>query len=156
MRLMHYSDHTIESVHSVGQAELPHFKPGGLWVSVQGADDWKQWCAENDFKIGAMAHEVTLAPNASILRITSSAGIDALTARYSSGRGRAFSYHMIDWRRLAAEHQGIIIAPYIWSERLSDTNRWYYAWDCASGCIWDADAIESIRLRVEETTEDPA
>ena len=37
---------------------------------------------------------------------------------------------------------GIIIAPYQWYCRM--TVDWYYTWDCASGCIWNLDAIESV------------
>jgi hypothetical protein len=48
----------------------------------------------------------------------------------------------IDWQRVAEQHQGIIITPYQWECRYSID--WYYIWDCASGCIWDPDAIESI------------
>ncbi|QBI98814.1 hypothetical protein SEA_BOBBY_184 [Mycobacterium phage Bobby] len=48
----------------------------------------------------------------------------------------------IDWGKVAADYGGIIIAPYQWSRRMDP--HWYYTWDCASGCIWNLEAIESL------------
>jgi hypothetical protein len=49
----------------------------------------------------------------------------------------------IDWLRVAQKSAGIIIAPYIWERRLHLP--WYYGWDCASGCVWDAAAVLSVK-----------
>jgi hypothetical protein len=51
----------------------------------------------------------------------------------------------VSWIAVAEQWQGIIIAPYLWERRLGDPS-WYYTWDCASGCIWDATAIASVSL----------
>lgn len=50
----------------------------------------------------------------------------------------------IDWQAVASDHDGIIISPYNWPARHEMI--WYYPWDCASGCIWNADAITSITI----------
>ena len=55
-------------------------------------------------------------------------------------------YGCIDWRLVAEEWQGIVIAPYLWERRFDSDARWYYSWDCASGCIWDHRAIAAIEL----------
>jgi hypothetical protein len=39
---------------------------------------------------------------------------------------------------------GLEIAPYLHRMRLSSFS-WYYTWDCASGCIWNASRV-SIKL----------
>ena len=52
-----------------------------------------------------------------------------------------------NWAPTAAQYAGVIIAPYQWERRLDgDASDWYYGWDCASGCIWNADAIASIAV----------
>lgn len=69
--------------------------------------------------------------------------IDSFTHRY--GIPGFFGSPMINWPAVAIEYQGVIVAPYSWERR----NSWYYPWDCASGCIWDAAAIESITVDQE-------
>lgn len=59
--------------------------------------------------------------------------------------GTPFVYE-IDWKKVTEEYQGIIISPYIWQRRLAPHTMWYYGWDVASGCIWDTDAIEEVKL----------
>jgi hypothetical protein len=55
----------------------------------------------------------------------------------------------IDWPRVAERFDGVIIAPYQWKHRLE--LMWYYGWDCASGCIWNARAVSC--FEVAETVE---
>lgn len=152
-QLAHYSAEPVTAIRSVEQLERPHFKPAGFWLSVDGNEDgWKEWCEGEEWGLERLAcvHDVKLTPQANIFHLKSAADIDAFDVRFRSPIARDFSYFMIDWRSVAATYQGIIIAPYIWERRLSlDGANWYYAWDCASGCIWDASAIESITLRVE-------
>lgn len=148
-RLVHWSADPIAVLdpawdYSSGRTRLD--KPTGLWVSVEGnGDGWADWCRAEEFGLDRLthAHEVTLAPSARILRITTPEGIDALTAEYGTGR---YAGVEVDWPRIAQEYQGILISPYQWSRRLADGCSWYYGWDCASGCIWDLTAIESVRL----------
>jgi hypothetical protein len=143
MRLLHYSNEPLTSVHSVEQR--PHFKPCGLWVSVEGPDDWKSWCKDQpSFPLGQIEHEVILAPGANILVISTPSELDDFAARYGNPEART-RLESMDWGRVARDYQGLIIAPYIWERRLSEHTFWYYAWDCASGCIWDAAAIFEVK-----------
>ena len=51
LKLHHYSaypDLTLENFHYI-QSMIP-LKPSGIWVSVEGKDDWKQWCDDNGFE----------------------------------------------------------------------------------------------------------
>lgn len=53
--------------------------------------------------------------------------------------------HTIDWGRVAEKYGGIEIAPGLpW--RFRTRSKWYYTWDCASGVIWDVNAITGIEL----------
>ena len=155
--LIHYADRPVtfdrERAYDQGEPYSGYDKPVGLWVSVTGEDDWPSWCRGEEFGVDrlAVAHRVIVAPDANILTLTSTVGIDSLTARFAvqTEFDRQFHWRVnerakwpIDWRRVAAEFDGLIIAPYQWSRRY--THDWYYGWDCASGCIWSIDAIASV------------
>jgi hypothetical protein len=145
-RLAHFSDRPVTAAYDRSQ-EPDSRKPAGLWVSVEGdGDGWSDWCREESFSLDRLAceHEITLTDDAHILRLDGAEAIDDFTAYYGYSElnvpGSVLSRYVdrIDWVLVAARYQGIIIAPYIWSRRLTDHTFWYYGWDCASGCIWDA------------------
>lgn len=150
MRLLHYSSAPIEALHPIAPSAGEQMKPRGLWVSVEGEDDWESWCKDEQFGLEQLAvpHEVTLKPTANILHISDADAIFDLGREYGMSLplpwiGRDQVYRL-DWPRLATHWQGLIISPYQWSCRLDDRCFWYYGWDCASGCLWDVDAIASI------------
>jgi hypothetical protein len=140
MKLLHYSHKPVTHVTSASQDESLILKPNGFWISVD--DEWKQWCIAENFRLDCLnyVYEVTLAPKANILRISDVSGIDEFTEKFVGAE------LFIQWNAVAQLYSGIIIAPYIWERRMSRDTMWYYGWDCASGCIWDADAIADIRL----------
>jgi hypothetical protein len=119
-------------------------KPAGLWVSVDGPDDWPSWneAERGGFLFGKIKHSVVLSTSAQILHLKTVADIDEFhrsffTASPYAGR--------VDWAAVGRLYDGIIIAPYQWERRLDgDASHWYYGWDCASGCIWNPRAISSI------------
>lgn len=143
--LSHYSNADRIEIRSVQQDNRRFDKPRGFWVSVDGDDDWPSWCAVEDYDIGANRFTVTLAPSANMLTLTTADEVIDFAHIYKS---REFTdslreFAAVDWVRVAQDYQGLIIAPYQWSLRLSGVG-WYYTWDCASGCIWDAEAIGSV------------
>jgi hypothetical protein len=147
--LIHYSDQPLTAVEPVGDVERRRRigKPPGLWVSVEtgNKDGWRDWCLGEKFELErlACATRVTLKPKANILRIKDRAGVRFVTENYRKANARS-EYDWIDWAKLMLDYQGVVIAPYIWECRLEMWCSWYYTWDCASGCIWDADAVESL------------
>lgn len=152
LKLRHYSDAPIGPILSVGQHNVtnlmfPYAKPRGLWFSVEGEDDWKSWCLSEGFCLDRLTHvhEVVLDQSANILRLMSPDDIDWFGRRYGAPGRRGYE-HGIDWGRVADAWQGIIIAPYVWERRLARNASWYYGWDCASGCVWDATAVTSVTL----------
>lgn len=151
MRLIHYSDVPVENVYSVEQSGEKYDwsdgrKPAGLWVSVEGEDDWRAWCEAENFRdcSAQCATEIVLASDHRVLVIDTSAAMTAFHRTFCVERGKYGKWKewRIDWPRVATLHSGIVIAPYQWTHRLDgDLSGWYYSWDCASGCIWDASAV---------------
>jgi len=158
MRLLHYAKAPVTSVYSTEQREVDsvYGKPRGLWVSADDFEDnWRHWCEAEDFRLECLTHvhEVDLAADAEILRMASAYELDAFTREFQQGEGRQLR---INWPTVATRWQGVIIAPYIWERRLHGGYSWYYGWDCASGCIWDARAVASIRLVTVEPIREAA
>jgi hypothetical protein len=162
-RLLHYSSEPLGALYSCEQKSGVRGhrfdKPRGLWVSVEGEDDWRSWCEAESFGNPGAQHcyEIALASDANVLRIKSAPALLSFTRRYGydpyvgiPGVRTIMSGQGIQWAAIAAKFDGIIIAPYQWSARLDDRTGWYYGWDCASGCIWNADAVASVRLVSDE------
>jgi len=178
---LHYSDMPDQIVmydaeQEEGVTDRIYGKPKGLWITPEYAENnWYDWCVSEDFLKAELnfIHELSIKPEAKLLRLESISDIDAFTKEYAFSameRVRSFMDDLtilsdtktkeyvskrrdgVDWPRLAKEYQGILIPTYIWERRLSFKGPpadWYYTWDCASGCIWSADAIEKITLRSE-------
>lgn len=146
------------------------WKPSGLWVSIEnGGHSWKDWCEAEEFGLGQLTHvhEVKLKDDARILRINNEEELKRFHQEYFKVKDvldlgadlpeshRTYKMGHVDWPRLIQEgYQGIIITPYLWSMRLDMEVSWYYIWDCASGCIWDLDAIAEFRLIEKNLAED--
>lgn len=158
MNLSHFSSKPLESLRSVTQGwdddyRSCYAKPKGLWVSVDGEDDWPSWCESESFGLGQIRHRVILQEDHNVLLITSEEALRAFSKEWQRFDNEAMNrvyrlkHGYIDWPGLAAAYDGLIIAPYIWQCRF-DLN-WYYGWDCASGCIWHAGAIASVAVMTE-------
>lgn len=144
MRLLHYTAEPLVFVRgSRDYGQGLACKPVGFWVSVQGEDDWESWCRSEEFRLNRLAcvSEVSLTDTANLLILGDEDAVGTLSKRYPNPLRPSDRYY-IDWTRIASEYDGIIIAPYQWYCRM--TVDWYYTWDCASGCIWNLDAIASV------------
>ena len=151
MKLLHYSKEPLGALRSVSveqqeKNERGLFKPLGLWVSVEGEDDWLSWCKAESFGLERLSYvtEIVLRPTANILRLHGAADIDRFHAQYKEEGPHLSWRRYVSWPRVVRDYDGIIIAPYVWSRRLDGEAGWYYSWDCASGCIWNADAIYAL------------
>ena len=156
MRLVHFSAEPLGPIHSMVQVDFPHHdvrKPQGLWVSDEDDYGWSQWCESSEFGIGQLQHLVTLKSDAKILHIDGPAQLESFTDEFGEFLLPGVTdLRYVDWQAVADRYDGILITPYLWSCRLEDAFFWYYVWDCASGCIWNADAIASVTL-IEGTTD---
>lgn len=160
MRLLHFSQERFDGPvlscmqfhgkginRGTGRASKPH----GFFVSANY--DWLRWCVSEDFCMDTRFNfmcEITLKSDANVLRISTEEALLDFTNeyKYDSPSNRLSPYvdsYSVDWKRVAERYQAIIITPYLWTLRLDDRCNWYYPWDCASGVIWDADAIAAIR-----------
>lgn len=152
MTLVHYTSEPLEFDPSrtyEQYAPRTYGKPVGFWVSVVGEDDWATFVTGN-MNSDRLTHtqRVTLSTEANVLRINSAYELDvfakhnAVETDYERRYAKSYKAWPIDWRAVAEKYDGIIIAPYQWSRRM--TCDWYYGWDCASGCIWNLGAIASV------------
>ena len=121
-------------------------KPDGLWVSDESAEDsWSSWNEQESYVDLSVrqAFAVTVREDR-ILVLADVPALDAFTAEYGTDlhRYKDDDAWAMDWARVAERYDGILITPYQWERRL--TAMWYYTWDCASGCIWNMDAIATI------------
>lgn len=156
-RLIHYATKPLTEVYSIPvEVQNKHrsgfHKPTGLWVSVEGEDDWKNWCEGGQWGLASLACaiEVVLRPKATVLWLKGARALESFHTEYNYVAhhygGDLGDRTAIDWARVANKYQGIIIAPYVWSLRLhAPVSDWYYGWDCASGCIWDAAVVQELR-----------
>lgn len=161
MRLEHYAAQPFRHPLVGTRDQASGLKPRGLWVTDMDCEtNWLSWCRGGNWNLEGVRyrHEVILRQDHNILMLTSEIEIKRLTRDYaldpirSAGarvdltQRRPGMFRDIDWPRLARLYDGILITPYIWSCRLDPETFWYYGWDCASGCIWNPQAIESISL----------
>ena len=132
----------------------PFMKPEGLWFSPE--DDtqkhdasWRDYCLQelDDDSLLSYKYHVELGSCANLLIL------DTVSKMYEFNKRYLVYYEepvlrslAICWQQVALDYQGILIAPYQWSLRLHSDFCWYYPWDCASGCIWDISAIQSLTL----------
>lgn len=150
MKLSHYTDASPWAFDPMRRYRVddPWHKPVGLWLSVDGEHDWPAWCTGERWGLEKLAqrHSFSLMAVSRLLHIASTDEIDLFHRRYAEilpGMERYRSEY-VNWHRVSAEFDGVIIAPYIWARRLDGpAHRWYYGWDCASGCIWN---LRSVRF----------
>ena len=165
MRLVHYSDEPFGELREINYPpeddwRTSFYKPHGLWVSDDAANyGWREWSIDNEFRLDRLTHvhDVTLVPGANIRVISTADELDRFNAEFSlpSYRDKKLAPDMqrfvatygLLWRSVAERYDGLIITPYLWEKRLDFESMWYYAWDCASGCIWQRRAIQSVTLR---------
>lgn len=145
--LVHYSAIPLEEIKPFGQREAlsPYAKPKGLWVSVESDrvrwNGWREWCEREQAALDKFEHaaRIHLQDYAKIKLVSDGSGIDAFTEQFGRPVPERGS-RAIDWNSVAKSYWGIIVSPYLWEPRPRKPS-WYYAWHCASGCIWDANAI---------------
>lgn len=153
MRLLHYSAKPFKFDPERKYAESHYgFKPVGLWLSVESDDDWPAWCRGESFHLEALKHvaEVILKPDANVLVIDTVEKLDAFNARFRKVKDD-FEVRNINWPAVKELYDGLVIAPYHWSRRL--TMMWYYGWDCASGVIWNLSAIAEVKPSPDDIPE---
>lgn len=139
-------------------------KPQGLWYGIDFS--WAEWCFAEEFdRVGTYIYEI-IVNEERILKINNLRQFDAFEKKYRqlphyvkennlliktlSDAGLfdagdyGFNFFAIDYEEVAKEFGGIEINPYFYQRRLN--TKWYYTWDCASGCVWDRTAVNEVVL----------
>ncbi len=115
-------------------------KPTGLWYAC--GDAWLRYISANPDWLDEVnyVYRLTLDYSA-IVAIHTAAGVRTMTRLFGADDGEK-----IDWPRFARGRAGIEICPYQPSLRTGPGAPWYFAWDVASGCVWDPRAVKSLEL----------
>lgn len=152
MILSHYRDKTpwrFDPARRYQQAGSPAAeigKPNGLWLSVDGEDDWPAWCASESYGVERLAqrHVFKVVAPERILVISDVEALDLFHDTWRDPGARPYAFDSLRWSAVADQYAGLAITPYLWERRLSQHVRWYYGWDCASACVWDLSALRHI------------
>lgn len=148
MRLYHYTDEPPGEVAPADQSRSDGRKPCGFWVSdCDTGDGWREWCEAESFGLGRLRYRQFVdVDEGKILHLKSVSDIDSFSVDFQRNEiFGSYTKHLIDWVIVAQEFSGILISPYQWGRRLDGSaSDWYYGWDCASGCIWNPDAITGL------------
>ena len=119
------------------------FKPFGLWYAC--GSEWVDWLRSEMpdwYEAAKYLYEIKVVQK-EVLKLESVK--DVLKFNEQHGVYRTYSQE-IDWPTVARQHAGIEICPYQQRLRMSEDVGWYYPWDVASGCIWNADGVKSVEL----------
>lgn len=110
-RLIHFAKAPLSAVRHVEQDNARgHYKPRGLWVSVEGnGDGWFDWCQGQRYGLDHLVHqnEIRLTAEAKILRLVCADDLDDFGTNFRMPRPLS-TYRMIDWEAVARLYQGII------------------------------------------------
>ena len=124
-----------------------HDKPWGLWYAC--GDAWFQWTtSEMPEWVEGWQYLYELNITEAVLQLPTPEEILAFDERYRFRDAPYESY--INWAAVANDFPGLEICPYQFSLRYS--LRWYYGWDVASGCIWDARGVEEMHPIAKRVT----
>ena len=154
LKFEHYDKRVLTSLNPLWDyKQEPWYKPRGLWLSVIGDSDeytWRDWCEDNDFHLDEVKvrHEVALGEGWDILTLNTARQVRDFTTEYGVEIAPGVDVKYIDWLRVAQEYDGIIFSPYWHTLRFDIDLMWYSTIDVASGCIWNVEAIESIKAVV--------
>ena len=143
---LHTTDNPKLKVRSHPKQQAVGMKPDGLWYGIgtawidwmvrEGYDQNPDWKDKHTFDIEIVSSKI-------LILTTTKEFLDF--EREFSTRDTILGslYPMIDWQKVADRHSGIEIQKYFREFRHS--HKWYYIWDVASGCIWNADAVVSVK-----------
>jgi hypothetical protein len=114
-------------------------KPDGLWLSVDGPDDWYMWCHKEDFRVESLAFRTKFVVDLDrcLVAVTKSDLIE-FTDRYGNP-----DHYGIDWAKVALDYSGFVMPNY---KRHHDRKLWWQNfWDCSSAAIWDLSVVRPLR-----------
>jgi len=132
-------------------------KPYGLWYGF--GESWLEWVEEHLSDLALVRNKYLYRLEVDPTRILTVVDLPAFHEEFKGemfpGSSRVFRdmgepvgdlfKDGIDWAKVARKWGGIEFPVYLWRYRLDYRFRWYYGWDCASGCIWEPAALLSFK-----------
>ena len=122
------------------------YKPKGLWYGF--GTSWADWVIHEmpEWRKDYKTLFILEINESSVLKMGTKEELLDFTRKYSpKDSGGYFERNLIDWTLVVKDYDGIEISPYVHSARMDERTNWYYPWDVASGCIWGAGGIKSIK-----------
>lgn len=145
-----------------------HGRPGGLWLSVEDGNGWREYCKvryesalayqeifdTHDPQADMPSADATLdaqgwldiVEHRHVVALSQDAHVLSIESREDATRfwDKYFAQDQIDWKRVAKHWQGVFVAPFEREIGFDSARKmgWYLMWDCSSGCIWDLSAIQ--------------
>lgn len=114
-------------------------KPPGMWYSFGLA--WIKFIVSEKYEKQPKYIDLLEVDKSKLICINTPLALDKFHLQYGISFKTHEKYKTIDWKAVMKDYGGIEIAPYIHQRRFSYL--WYYGFDIASGCIWDADVLLS-------------
>lgn len=140
-KVVKYDDHEINIDYNRQYIQKFTSKPTGFWVTIDHDYDWKYFCENNEYGIDRLkVKNYFNLKTDNMLIINNLKEFDHFNKWYVDDN---CSFN-IDWDKISKQYDGILITDYFWERRLSKECKWYYGWDCASGCIWNLEVLEKI------------
>ena len=132
-------------------------KPEGLWYECKDGStvDWLEFC-NTGLTDGASRYDSSydvILNDYEILFITNNDDFKKFEKMYGIPNPQYPDEVKIDWPKVASQYGGIEICPYLHDQRMDSD--WYYSWDVASGCIWNASGIKELISTDEGCKDEP-
>ena len=123
-------------------------KPSGFWYGF--GSEWIDW-TRNEMPewTGKYIYDIDTG-NTNILQIKTHMELMQFNREYKADVYMKDAGEAIDWKKVASKYGGIEINPYQFEARYQYT--WYYAWDIASGCVWNLSGVK-LKLLTDQGIE---
>jgi len=135
---IHISNKPITKLRSLSQKN-GEFKPTGLWYDCN--KEWMNWIGSESPDWVADYIYLVRINKSKILRLKSEDDVRNFNEMYGFDKYGHGGNNEVNWARVASKYAGIEICPYQHGLRMNRETGWYYAWDIASGCIWNPAGI---------------
>jgi hypothetical protein len=158
--LIHYSSKKVANIdlsrtYQQPPSNLFYHTPNGLWLSVAGINDWKQYCGTKYNASDKLKSEFQIIPkpDAKVLIIYNNESFEIFEKEYCyypegiAKQGANFTLNIsVSWDRIINEYQGMIVATFL--PKYKDMGLRLGIWSCTSGCIWDLQAVDkAVKLK---------
>ena len=147
MKRIHHTNRVrIRIPYSTSYKQEIDYKPNGIWYGIDWA--WEDWCKSEMPEWKHKRHFELKLDLKRILIINTESKLKKFYKTFGESpdwaKNLSSSYIVfINWKKVAKKYSGIEITPYPYKFRFK--YMWLYTWDVASGCVWNLNAIKSVK-----------